>query len=437
MPDTTSIAETAQALFCAIADLVGASAAKKVLDINRFPTYFDFKDYWESTDNPKRSWSIERIYEDRVDAPNVTLVNIEELFSASVSGREWYLSSVNIAQKLIADIQVISPKFQKIKGPNWSNILYQRGDEAVMGTVEALFKIANAGQKTVNQSKSKTKGQVFGNVNKWSPADIYLASPVGTKTLIKELAMAKKSKGYVFADLNETVCCLIETGELLPLSLKKQPKTSVKLELVNFARSTETVKVNKLSFQKVRPARWAKYTGTTGPNGKVIKLPSNQFRDVILYIDNTKNIKFRHDASGSGALKIEINDTSAPGGRAGSIGSAEILKDIIALVDPAFGNKFLLAYKQGEVAWRAKVKSKPMQDLYKRGKAKNVKNNPITLEYRRLAGDFSGQLVANAAMKLLVGWFVEDTKRTTRFIRHAFRYVTSRADTSARFVIAK
>ena len=80
---------------------------------------------------------------------------------------KWYISSLQIAKKLINDINKIDPDF-KIAQQGFNKIFYFRGDQDVMGNIEKLFKIANrSGYNT------QTK---FGNINKWNPADIYLAT---------------------------------------------------------------------------------------------------------------------------------------------------------------------------------------------------------------------------------------------------------------------
>ena len=43
MADDTAKAESAQALFCAMADYLGSTKAKKVLDYKTYPTYSLFK----------------------------------------------------------------------------------------------------------------------------------------------------------------------------------------------------------------------------------------------------------------------------------------------------------------------------------------------------------------------------------------------------------
>ena len=43
MADKTALAESSQALFCAIADFLGDRKSEKVLDIKKYLTYTDFK----------------------------------------------------------------------------------------------------------------------------------------------------------------------------------------------------------------------------------------------------------------------------------------------------------------------------------------------------------------------------------------------------------
>ena len=43
MADKTTLAESAQALFCAIGDYLGTNDARKALDVNLYSNYADFK----------------------------------------------------------------------------------------------------------------------------------------------------------------------------------------------------------------------------------------------------------------------------------------------------------------------------------------------------------------------------------------------------------
>ena len=104
---------------------------------------------------------------------------IEDLLESNTTAdREFYDSSVNIANKLISDIQTIDPDFSKIKPVNLKDIIYYRADNTgnnIMTKIGKLFGYANKREK------------FFGDINKWSPADIYLASNEADKTILKEI----------------------------------------------------------------------------------------------------------------------------------------------------------------------------------------------------------------------------------------------------------
>ena len=50
MADDTSKAESAQALFCAMADFVGAAKVEKIFDEKLYPTYKVFKRLWDENE---------------------------------------------------------------------------------------------------------------------------------------------------------------------------------------------------------------------------------------------------------------------------------------------------------------------------------------------------------------------------------------------------
>ena len=55
MADVTSLSESAQALFCAIADGVGKNNITNVLSLTKYPTYTDFAaGGWNNKTNRKR-----------------------------------------------------------------------------------------------------------------------------------------------------------------------------------------------------------------------------------------------------------------------------------------------------------------------------------------------------------------------------------------------
>ena len=436
MADDTSIAESGQALFCAIADFVGVGRIDKILNTELYPTYKDFKECWMTSGH---NLTIGQIFRTYVDAPGVTLGNIEKLFHTGVSGNDWYRSSVNIAVTLLKRIGEISPKFTKIRGPGWKHILYQRGDDPVMQTIADLYKVANDTQKKINLTAEK-KGVVFGDINKWSPADIYLASNKSKTMLQESLAEAKEKAccGYTFTLLNQMICRLLADGELLPLSLKKQPKMPVTIQQVNFERQAEIDAFNQYKYYGLRPEKWIPYTGKLRSNGKINPA---EFRDMILYISpgQTNQMKFRHvaESTSGGTFKVEFMGAAAGTARGGSIGSPQGLANIIKILDPTFAVKWLTACKAAQINYGKAIRTTVMLKL--------KKQSPRT-EYDRRKSNYSGVLVANVIMPMLITWFLKGSKvvgkgtkqsRSTKFIRLVFEYISSRTSNSARFVIAK
>ena len=136
MADKTALAESSQALFCAIADFLGEKKSDKVLDVKQYLTYTDFK----------RVVGVNVVSqaEKRIRTPGISYYHFQQFNIESFLGNknDWYKSSVLIAKKLVKDISGVDADF-KIKQEGFQNLFYFRGDQEVMGNIEKLFKIAN------------------------------------------------------------------------------------------------------------------------------------------------------------------------------------------------------------------------------------------------------------------------------------------------------
>ena len=86
----------------------------------------------------------------------------------------------------------------------------------------------------------------FGDINKWSPADIYFASNKARDKIQKVVDINSNKTGFIFSSLNILMSDLIEQGQLLPLSLKKQTREVVLLP-VNFSRQEELKTISKFN----------------------------------------------------------------------------------------------------------------------------------------------------------------------------------------------
>ena len=397
MADKTALAESSQALFCAVADFLGERKSDKLLDVKKYLTFTDFKRAVGEQVISKA--------EKRIRTPGVTLSDIEEFL---LKNNDWYKSSTLIALKLVKDITGIDTDF-KLKQEGFQKLFYFRGDQEVMGNIEKLFKIANASPITVaNQVK-------FGNVNKWSPADIYLATEKARKD-IGDAALKAKPKTYSFIDLNILTSNLIDSGDLLPLSLKKTTKT-VQLQKVNFDKKSEIKALEKVSLSPKKVTNWQPYK-------KVPFGTKGETRDMRAFLNNGGEIKFRHDPSAKRFVAEFIGGGAEA--RGGSIGSIKLFCELFALVDKETSRQVLKEYQEGEKLYFEDLKL--IENL--RGKDKKL------FDFER--GSISALNIINRIMPILKNWFTKtDKKKVDDFIRIIYQYITSRTPLSGKFVIAK
>ena len=400
MADKTSLAESSQALFCAIADFLGERKSNQALDLSKYSTYVKFK--------AEFSESIINVAFKRITTPGVTLKDIDEYLTNDDS---WYKSSVLIAKKLIKDITLIDPDY-KIKQEGFQKIYYFRGDNEVMIPIQELFKISNK-SPVPNQPK-------FTNVNKWNPADIYLASEKAKKDIAKELLEARPTESYTFSKLNILTSNLIDSGDLLPLSLKKTT-TDVKLEKVNFDKKDELKKMKDASMSPKGVSDWKPY--------KRVKFgQKTETRDLKIHLNLPGGmIKIRHSpADPKFVAEFVKQGAEARGGGIGSIGQFCMLFNF---VDRSTSRKLLSEYNKGEKEFKVALT-----------KIKSLRETDID-KFRFERGVLSGIHVVNKIMPILKPWFKKTSPQGKRqvddFIKILYSYVTSRSPLSGKFVIAK
>jgi len=321
----TKAFESAQALFCAMADFLGKEKSKKVLNYKTYETYGQFK-------SEKGN---EKLINDSYNKLKTTGVSLDLIEKILIKDVDWYKSSVNIAVKLIDDISEIDKDFKKIQSPGWTDFLYYRGAKGgsdVMEDIEQLFTIANK------------KDKLFGDVNKWSPADIYFASKVAEKKI--QQVVSNPPQGFNFVNLNQLMNSLIDKGELLGVSLKKAPK-EVHIYKINF-----TQEKNQEILEDIKYFDISENKGTD--------------RDVQIYFGSSKAkplIKIRHDPysdalGASLAIKCEIEGKNSRLGSLVSFGTgtnspgATGFTDLWARVDPTYAKKLATSFQKGTLAYK-------------------------------------------------------------------------------------
>ena len=414
----TKFGESAQALFCAIADIVGLSKADKVLDLKRYTNYSEFE-----SDNRK---IIDQAYK-AIDTPGASLEGIEEFLKRPSDKNGWYRSSVLIALKLLKDITKLMSnlgytKFNRIQTPGINNLFYKRGDTPIMGNIEKLFKIANK-----NTKYWTTLGQPsFGDINKWSPADMYFASEKAKSNVNKELSFAQSNQGsYNIDRLNILITENMKTGDLFPLSLKKQTK-QVELQPVNFDEESKSELLKNVVYKDIYKVE--------KKAGKVWYTKQDPQRDMLLGIADSKGgdkgkIQIRHEPS-AGQWKVDFTYKGAQA-RGGSLTSFDAFSKLVGQHNAKVGAEFLKQYKIGNDLFKAQNK------IHEKTKAE-FRNKYGKEAYDKRRGELSATTIINRVMPIISGWLAKEKQEVkTEFVRSVFTYVTSRAPKSGKFVIAK
>ena len=332
MAKSPKAAEAAQALFCAVVDYEG----KIIKPIPQ--NFLSFKKKYDSTIKKVRR---------KVVTPGVTSQSIEDLL---IKDEEWYKSSVNIANKLLEETKKLAKKtYNKIK-PKGIDLFYVRDDKNVFNNISGLFTYTNNEVKQKNSNISSDGGKkdlTFNNLNKWSPADIYLASKYGQRVLkefnsgralttpfkIGKTSIYSRDSFVSFGVLNAVMSTLIDSGDLLPLSLKKAPdgsKTIIKT--INYIKGD----VNKaLSDQEI------------GYHGFLYSKKNDIFNSKDMYIKFTNRegilLQFRDKAGTEGGTNIKFSYQGIiTGGKKaldGGLAGASI-SDTLGQVNPEAGRFF-------------------------------------------------------------------------------------------------
>ena len=434
----TPEAEGAQALFCYIADVLGlkktktefAPYIKKIKGADEF-----FNDYSKIID---RGYTSGEVKTER--AKSVVISYIKK-------SPEWFISSLKIAQYLLDEIDnTISKKFAKIQAPKAQGLFYKHGDGEVMDGMSKLFKAANEEYK-------KTKGSLFfGNINKWSPADIYFATAKAKKEIKKMVDSPETKKNNLkFSVLNTSIGKMIQAGELLPLSLK-QVKKDVVLKVVNFNRSDEEALLAETFATGVKPYNIMKGSFKVGPKMFKFDTPYSKgkegYRDIRAKIKSgryTGDLQFRHTPASNGRpsqgfkVVLKYDGASALGGQ---VTSFPILVEQIKINDPKFAKKMADTFKTGYTAFEKAMK------LYNEHGGGNRRYNPPSglkqQEKKKLKDQFNDDVGAISALtlmnplrKVIDNYFKKPNETTHNVMRTIFAYVASRTINSSPFAIAK
>ena len=441
MADKTTLAESAQALFCSLADYLGANESAKRLDVNKYKTFQEFlsdsqnkQDLITAYDKKKRV---------NIDAD---IKDVYKFLEDTKNG--WYKSSVLIANKLVQDLKKIDKDYNiNAKGFDY---FYLRGKVGVMKDIQSLFDIAKKSDPTKLAEKEIPQFIGFKDINKWNPADIYLANKEGIKGIADELVEANKNKtSYSFDYLNERIKNLMDKGALLPLSLKKTSST-VQLVKVNFSEEDKGKVLKGVNFLETTNWQPYKMLGKTREDsfdnlsaGIGGKTATRDIRIALSAEDNKRgDIKIRHDPSGEGntgrfVIELIMKGDDAKGG---SIASEMSLFKLWKTIDNIAANKFLDAYNKGNKEF-IKLKTELLKSKAQYRNIKNKSKGDRT-KYDHYIAIASATNIVNEVMPIIKKWFNDNSKggeksNSNKFLRLLYQIATSRSPLSCRFVIAK
>lgn len=465
----TELQESAQAFFCFIADDLGQIKTKKL-----FAKYYQKAKIKGDYDAKKKeSKAAKEFFEEKVvidalaktNVTNIkTLKNENEVKQFIITKKEWFISSMRIAEKLVSDVSALFKKFPNIKAPSLQGIYYAHGDDVVMANISKLFSAAN-----------QNSGKKFGNINKWCPADIYFASKDGKITL-SNLADDKDGMETIdITNLNAHIVGLIKGGHLLPISLKLV-KDHVILEKVNINMTEQERLITSIRYEKCTMNLFSNAGfGPGGPNVIIKKISKSSpeksstnkkdeegYRDMRIYFDvggpNTgmskkkANFHIRHVASSGGKpstnLKVVLQYAGSSA-QHGQLASIDGLCETISKIDSDFGRALQSCFNSNYNNYKTNaekfINNLGGKEMYK-SKKKEEK-----LKFNHIIGALSAKYLMDPFRKEINGYFNNQTNKRRRLLKsigmsvskndrilqEIFTYASSRSPGSAPFLVAK
>ena len=382
MADSPKLSESSQALFCAVVDYLG----KPINGNKRPPNYPAFqKEYGPIVNRVKN----------KVKTGSVTITSVEKYLTEN---KDWYESSINIANSLFNATKTIARKtHNRIKPPGIS-LFYVRGDKGtrdIMSDVALIFKYTNVAV----QRRNKLEGindLSFNDINKWSPADIYLVSQRG-RMIMRQLASGKvMSRGVKvgktkidsltnmtsFSVLNALIKQMMDDGDLLPLSLKKAPnKDNVIIKTINFLENdvAKALKKNDIRY-----------------HGYIFSQTNDVFNSKDVYIKITSGpfkLQFRDKGGTGGGQKPNFSyQCILSGGKQALDGSlaGDSIGNVIYQTNQTLGRQFSSASQKRIIESAFKIAQNMQKEIDVDGKLSKSIENTICKKVYEYSKKYSG-----------------------------------------------
>lgn len=249
---------------------------------------------------------------------------------------------------------------------------------------------------------NKEANKPFSNVNKWSPADIYLISSAGEKLEI--------NKTESIVELNSMLRKALDSKDIIGVSLKKNDGTSTKLSYVNIG-------------EKRKPVTYVGYT--------VAKKNFFSSKDVYINYSMEGEIQFRTFSLSPGSWQGEVGGKYAKHGKISygmiykfiedtskkrKLINATTLRSLLSKGDEKILKQFYEYYKKYDKIDTPKLK---FEDFIREYNAKG--DEKVSWAYSKYLG-------------CEVIDIIEEEKIEDKFVSKAVQYATSTSDLSGPFV---
>ena len=387
MADSPKLSESSQALFCAVVDYLG----KPINGRNRPANYPAFK---------KEYGAIVNRVKNKVKTGSISVSSIERYLTEN---KDWYESSINIANELFNATEKIAKKtYNRIK-PVGISLFYIRGDKGtrdIMSDIALIWKYTNTAVKKRNRLEG-INDLTFNDINKWSPADIYLASQRG-RMMMRQLASGKvMSRGVKigktkidsltsmtsFSVLNAMMKQMMEDGDILPLSLKKAPRQdSVVIKTINFM---ENDVANALKKNDIRY------------HGYIFSQTKDVFNSKDVYIKITSGpfkLQFRDKGGTGGGRKPTFSyQCIISGGKQALDGSlaGDSIGNVIFQTNQSLGRQFSSASQSRIIDSAFKIAKNMQKEIDVDGILSNSIQNTICRKVYEYAKKYSGVAIGS------------------------------------------
>jgi len=196
-----------------------------------------------------------------------TTAKLEDVVTFLSRDKDWLTTSISTANEL----------YDKFGGSK--NYQFYRG-VSIVGTIEESFKLVNKNHLNAEGKKDRP----FANLNKWSPADIWMVEKIKESKLKQEIP-----KKTTFISFNEFFREKIVSAELIGISLKGlNPQKDTNISPWNFSTHE---KAERTLLTGTKAAGVKSETTTKGKSAGVDKL----FKSIDCYLwgSNNMEIQFR------------------------------------------------------------------------------------------------------------------------------------------------